>query len=165
MRSRFTEGAVRCVHTAVQLAESRDDKRIGTEHLLLGVMGSRSPVVDRIIDVMAIDQVRLLSILEDFDEGALADVGIEATAIDATSGLDWTRRRRHRPFTRAAKDTLSESLEEAKLLRHRHLGPEHILLALSSLPDHDITQRILAATGWERTSLRNLVLSELRKPA
>jgi len=147
MPGRFTEEAVRSVHAAVALAERRDDRKVGTEHLLVSVTASGLPTITGLLDGLGLPEGRLLAILEEFDDAALSSLGIETIHLDVTTGPEWVGRRRHRPFTKAAKDTLNGSGEEARLLRHRYLGPEHILLALIRRPPHDVAYRILAASG------------------
>lgn len=65
----------------------------------------------------------------------------------------------HRPFTRDAKDVLTRSLRTAHAHRDRHIGDEHILLALTARPglpaevlaDHGVTyeglERVLYGAG------------------
>ncbi|MFF7262810.1 Clp protease N-terminal domain-containing protein [Streptomyces sp. NPDC008159] len=70
----------------------------------------------------------------------------------------------HRPFTRDAKDVLTRSLRVAQSHSDRHIGDEHMLLALTTRPgvpaevlaDHGVTyeslERVLYGAGEARAS-------------
>ncbi|MFF7840130.1 Clp protease N-terminal domain-containing protein [Streptomyces ossamyceticus] len=74
------------------------------------------------------------------------------------------RRAGHRPFTRDAKDVLTRSLRVAQSHSDRHIGDEHLLLALTTRPgvpaevlaDHGVTyeslERVLYGAGEARAS-------------
>ncbi|WP_055712577.1 Clp protease N-terminal domain-containing protein [Streptomyces torulosus] len=74
------------------------------------------------------------------------------------------RRSGHRPFTRDAKDVLTRSLRVAQSHSDRHIGDEHMLLALAARPgvpaevlaDHGVTyeslERVLYGAGEARAS-------------
>ncbi|MEU6806747.1 Clp protease N-terminal domain-containing protein [Streptomyces neyagawaensis] len=74
------------------------------------------------------------------------------------------RRSGHRPFTRDAKDVLTRSLRVAQSHSDRHIGDEHLLLALTTRPgvpaevlaDHGVTyaslERVLYGAGEARAS-------------
>ncbi|RSN79346.1 peptidase, partial [Streptomyces sp. WAC 05379] len=63
------------------------------------------------------------------------------------AGAGKVSRSRHRPFGRDAKDVLVRALRVATSRRDRHIGDEHILLALTTRPgvpaevlaDHGVT--------------------------
>ena len=58
----------------------------------------------------------------------------------------------HVPFTGAAKKALELSVREALALRHRHIGSEHLALALTRMTDGP-APRILADLGVSRARL------------
>ncbi|MFC7618112.1 Clp protease N-terminal domain-containing protein [Actinokineospora soli] len=61
---------------------------------------------------------------------------VEAVERDHGEGAMATggrRRRSHTPFTREAKKVLEQALREALDLRDKHIGDEHVLLALLTL--------------------------------
>jgi ATP-dependent Clp protease ATP-binding subunit ClpA len=71
--------------------------------------------------------------------------------------------KRHLPFTRAAKDTLTNALKEAIALGHRYIGVEHIALALTTLPDSDRATLAMAGRGVVPAHIRRTLLETLRK--
>ncbi|MPY63344.1 Clp protease N-terminal domain-containing protein, partial [Streptomyces spongiae] len=62
----------------------------------------------------------------------------------------------HRPFARGAKELLSQSLRVALAHRDRHIGDEHLLLALTARPgvaaealaDHGVTYAGVERVLW-----------------
>ncbi len=61
-------------------------------------------------------------------------------------------------FNRAAKAVLEGALREALTMRHRAIGSEHILAALTATGAEDPARRILAGLGIDVASLRREVL-------
>jgi len=157
MFERFTKDAHETVTMAVEEAHRRSDARIGTEHLLLGVAGSGS-------NPSGLDPAELRRELDRLDSEALEAVGIDPSLVDVeTSRSQGRTGKKHIPFTRAAKDTLTGALKEAIGLGHRHIGVEHIALALSRLPSSDRAIRALAGRGVDPEDLRRSVLEAMRK--
>jgi ATP-dependent Clp protease ATP-binding subunit ClpA len=112
MFERFTDRARRVVVLAQEEARRMQHNYIGTEHILLALIGEGNGVAFRILDRlgMSIDGTR---------EEVKAMVG---TGTGAPSG--------HIPFTPRAKKTLELSLREALQLQHNYIGTEHILLGV-----------------------------------
>jgi hypothetical protein len=109
---RFTRRARHVIVLAQQEAERLDHKRVGSEHLLLGLAladdEATAPVLTEF--ALTIDAVR------------------ERVEALKSSGQ---ARGRH-GFTRAAKRTLERSVLEAKELGDNYIGAEHILLGILS---------------------------------
>jgi len=157
MFERFTKDAHMAVTAAVEEAQKRSDARIGNEHLLLGVAGSAGAPA-------GLDLAELRFELDRLDGKALEAVGIDPGLLDVgPSQSPQPAGKRHLPFTRAAKDTLTNALKEAIALDHRHIGVEHITLALTTLPESDRATRILASRGLVPDQLRRTLLETLRK--
>lgn len=111
MFERFTRAAREVVHNAVEIAGDRGDPRIGTEHLLAGVAATSSPAAD-LLDRMGAGSQRVRTAISDLDRSALAAVGIDQDSIRlGPAGNEWLRRKRHIPFTRAAKTVLESALQ------------------------------------------------------
>lgn len=157
MFERFTKEAHSVVTDAVEEAETRGDSRIGTEHLLIAV--SRS---ENLRDLMP-DPEALRAALDRMDEEALVSVGLDPGMLDATPGAPPGRARsRHIPFTGAAKDILTGALKEAVALGHRHIGVEHIALALTDGTGPDRAVIALQGLGLDATAVRASLLQRLR---
>ena len=75
MFEQFAGGARAAVRAALEEARQRGDRRLGTEHLLLGVLHARelAPLGD-----LGVELGRVRDVLADLDEAALAVVGVDA---------------------------------------------------------------------------------------
>ena len=112
MFERFTNRARHAVVLAQEEARRMQHNYIGTEHVLLGLLGEPEGLACR----------------------ALAGLGMsleaarnEVTAIVGTGSVAPSG---HIPFTPRAKKTLELALREALQLGHNYIGTEHILLGL-----------------------------------
>jgi ATP-dependent Clp protease ATP-binding subunit ClpA len=155
---RFTKEARQVVTRAVEEARGRSDSRIGNEHLLLGVFG------DDLLSHLGPGLADLRRELDRIDAEALDAVGIDPGLIGVEPPRPPTReRQRHLPFTGAAKDTLRQTLREAIALDHRHIGIEHIALALTTLPASDRATKVLRGLDIEPAALRQSLLEAMRR--
>jgi ATP-dependent Clp protease ATP-binding subunit ClpA len=112
MFERFTDRARRVVVLSQEEARALDHNYIGTEHILLGLIGEGEGVAAH---ALAASGVTL--------EAARSRVEQEVGRGDSTpSG--------HIPFTPSAKRLLELSLRQALALGHSHIGTEHVLLGL-----------------------------------
>lgn len=169
MFERFTRPARRAVTAAVEEAERRSDRYIGTEHLLAGLTRTHAPVAAATLRSagVTIDAVRAAMV--EHDRSALSALGIDVDRslvsgepAQATPSL---RRRfaNHRPFTGGAKDALNESLHEARRLGQRHLGPEHVLLALTAASSTDPAVRLLDRLNVDVDDLRSSLTQRMQR--
>jgi ATP-dependent Clp protease ATP-binding subunit ClpA len=112
MFERFTDRARRVVVLSQEEARALDHNYIGTEHILLGLLGEGEGVAAH---ALAASGVTL--------EAARSRVEQEVGRGDSTpSG--------HIPFTPSAKRLLELSLRQALALGHSHIDTEHVLLGL-----------------------------------
>jgi ATP-dependent Clp protease ATP-binding subunit ClpC len=112
MFERFTNRARHVVVLGQEEARQLKHNYIGTEHILLGLLGEPEGYGGRVLASFGITR-------ESAREEVRAMVG---TGKAAPSG--------HIPFTPRAKKTLELSLREALQLHHNYIGTEHILLGL-----------------------------------
>src|ERR1700728_288162 len=112
MFERFTNRARHTVVLAQEEARQLHHNYIGTEHILLGLLGEREGDAGRVLTSFGMTR-------DGAREEVRAMVGI---GTDAPSG--------HIPFTPRAKKPLELSLREALQLHHNYIGTEHILLGL-----------------------------------
>jgi ATP-dependent Clp protease ATP-binding subunit ClpA len=117
MFERFTDQARHVVVVAHQESAKLGHDHIGTEHLLLGILGAGDSVA----------------------VSALAAVGVSQVAarrqVEELTGRGSHQHSGHIPFTPRAKTVLELSLREALRLGHDSIEPEHILLGLISEGD------------------------------
>lgn len=159
MFERFTKAARETVTNAVAIAGERGDQTIGTEHLLAGVAATDSPTA-KVLETFGAGSERVKAAILELDKAALASVGIDQEMIRVgPTANEWARKKRHIPFSRAAKGALEEALREALAREDRFIGSEHILAALTSTGDNDPARRILAGLGIDIALLRKAVFT------
>ena len=112
MFERFTNHARHTVVLAQEEARRLQHNYIGTEHVLLGLIGESSGVAARVLESFGMS-------VESTRQEVKAIVG---TGSGTISG--------HIPFTPRAKKILELALREALQLHHNYIGTEHILLGL-----------------------------------
>ncbi|MFJ7074808.1 Clp protease N-terminal domain-containing protein [Streptomyces sp. NPDC098781] len=168
MFERFTKDARALVTGAVEQAERGGASVVDAEHMLLALLdreGSRASFalaslggggwLESVRE--ALGEARRRGGLSQAEADALAGLGIdvgeivarveEAHGVGALSGDGRGKGARsgHRPFSRDAKDVLVRALRVASARRDRHIGDEHILLALVSRPG--VPAEVLADRG------------------
>lgn len=158
MFERFGAEAVRSVHAAVALAEERGDPGTGTQHLLVGLVTESADLA-----ALVGSAHELMETMDRLDRDALAEIGIEAPADRIRPPA--SRRRRHRPLTSGAKQVFKDAHAEGVMLGHRHLGPEHLLLAITRRMRNDPAMQLLAAAGVSPDSLRTTLIERNRRSA
>jgi bifunctional DNase/RNase len=139
---RFTDRARRVVVLAQEEARSLNHNRIGTEHLLLGLVreGESAAAV------------------------ALQSLGIRLDAVrgqvEEILGRGQQPPSGHLPFTPRSRIVLEHALREARQLDHDYVGPEHILLSLIR-EGEGVAAQILLRLGADLNQVRQRVLELL----
>ena len=139
MFERFTEPARQVVVMAQAQARELVHSYIGTEHLLLGLLGVTDGAAARALRSLglSLEQARA-SVVELVGQGAEAPGG-------------------QIPFTPRAKKVLELALREALALHHNYIGTEHILLGLLREPQGPAIE-ILGVAGLAPDTIRGEVL-------
>ncbi|MDQ1424703.1 MAG: hypothetical protein QOD72_2201 [Acidimicrobiaceae bacterium] len=142
MFERFTERARHAVVLAQEEARRLDHNYIGTEHLLLGLLGEG--------DAIAAQALRRLGVgLNDVRDDVIALIGHgDETPVG------------HIPFTPRAKKVLELSLREALQLGHNYIGTEHILLGLIR-EGEGVAAQVLIRRGAPLDRVRAAVVDQL----
>jgi ATP-dependent Clp protease ATP-binding subunit ClpC len=142
---RFTERARQVVVLATEEARALKHNYIGSEHILLGVLGVKETVAARVLTSLGISL-----------ESARANVvRVVGTGEEITSGQI--------PFTPRAKKILELALREALALGHNYIGPEHILLGLAR-EDEGVAMRVLLDFDVDAEKIRDAVMRLLPGP-
>jgi ATP-dependent Clp protease ATP-binding subunit ClpA len=148
MFERFTNRARHVIVLSQEEARGLSHNYIGTEHLLLGLLGESGGVAARALERfgMSLAQGR---------EAVVARIG---RGQQAPSG--------HIPFTPRAKKVLELALREALDLHHNYIGTEHLLLGLVREGEGVGAQILRAQAGGHLVAVRMAVLDVLsRTPA
>jgi ATP-dependent Clp protease ATP-binding subunit ClpA len=180
MFERFTRTARDAVIQAQTEAAELGDDRIGTEHVLLGVLWNADGVCKQVLDASGIgyrgirDQVASGPGSGPLDPDALAGIGIDIEEVrrraEESFGPGALNRRPggcrtgHIPFTPDSKKTLELALREAIALQHKEIRPEHILLGLTRQPKSSAGLLITTA-GVRPSDLGDQLRSRLRRAA
>jgi ATP-dependent Clp protease ATP-binding subunit ClpA len=172
MFERFTSEAREVVVGAQQQARDLHHDRIGTEHLLLGLLAQQGTTAAAALErhglthtEVSADVVRATG--GEMDAAALTSVGIDLEAVrrsvEAAFGpgsLDGagsrTARGGHIPFTPPAKKVLELSLREAIALKMRTITDAHILLGLLR-EGEGLAAKVLHDRGVDLLGLRDEV--------
>ena len=139
-------------------ARRRGDRKVGTEHLILGLL--REPVLAQ---ALGCDLQTARDTLDAMDHDALAAVGIGAAFNAPPIPIDEPIKRPSRPtfkavlrdrlpMTPAAKKALEESYKGIR--RGHYIGPEQVLLTVLELQPPDPAAELIAAPGVDRAAAR-----------
>lgn len=179
MFERFTTQARSAVVQAQDEARRLGSANVGTEHVLLGILGDPTCAGARVLTGLGLE---LEPLRDDVaradradrapaagDEEALRTLGIDLDqvrrAAEETFGpgaLERPRvgRRGHIPFTPRSKRALEAALREALRLGHRYIGTEHLLLGLVRVGG-SIATRIVRGRGVTVEQVRDAVAQEV----
>ncbi|HEX4659313.1 MAG TPA: Clp protease N-terminal domain-containing protein, partial [Streptosporangiaceae bacterium] len=145
MFERFTNQARRVVALAQEEARMLKHNRIGTEHILLGLIQVDDGVAAESLESLGIS---LAAVREQVEE--IIGHGRWAPPVNI-------------PYAPQAKKVLDMSLREALALGHHTIGTEHILLGLIREGESPAAQ-VLATLGADLSRVRQQVLELLQDP-
>lgn len=144
MFSRFTEKAIQAIMLAQEEAKKFHHSYVGTEHVLLGIIGEGDNVVVKVLQDMKVscDDIRR-AIEERLENGGISsDYG-------------------NIPFTQQAKQVLTNAWDEARKLGHNYVNVEHLFLSIfrdpTSIAARVLTEMGLSASGFKDNLFKVLV--------
>ena len=109
---KFTDRARKVLSLAQEEAQRFQHNYIGTEHLLLGLIGEGGGIAAKVLTSLGVDLEKVRKAVEDIigrgDRIVLGEIGL----------------------TPRAKKVIELAVDEARLLNHRYIGTEHLLLGL-----------------------------------
>ena len=151
MGTRLSADARRLILTwAAEEAGRRGDRRIGTDHLLLGIL--HEPTSDA-AKALGVDLASARAADERLDRAALAALGVDLGSYTFAEGS--TRPRRLAPLTSGARAVLKGAIEEGRGTRTGRIETRHFLLALLACTPPDPAAALLEQLGIDRTIVRN----------
>jgi len=137
------------VRSALEEARRRGDRRLGTDHLLLGLLHDPDSSAAR---ALGTDLESARAALDALDRAALASIGIEVGGLQPT-GVAPSRKRP--PLTSAARSVLFGATREAAHTKTRRPTANHLLLALLACRPPDPAAELLAQLGIDRSAARD----------
>jgi ATP-dependent Clp protease ATP-binding subunit ClpC len=146
MFERFTEKAIKVIMLAQEEARRLGHNFVGTEQILLGLIGEGTGVAAKVLKSMGAN---------------LKDARVEVEKIIGRgSGFVAVEI----PFTPRAKRVLELSLEEARQLGHNYIGTEHLLLGLIR-EGEGVAARVLENLSVDLAKVRTQVIRMLGETA
>ncbi len=146
MFERFTEKAIKVIMLAQEEARRLGHNFVGTEQILLGLIGEGTGVAAKTLKSMGV---------------SLKDARIEVEKIIGRgSGFVAVEI----PFTPRAKRVLELSWDEARQLGHNYIGTEHLLLGLIR-EGEGVAVRVLENLGVDLSRVRSNVIRMLGESA
>jgi hypothetical protein len=141
MFERYNDLARRALFYARQEASSLGGPMLDTEHVLLGILKAREPLVLHLLDRMGVtaDEVRQL---------IHSRIGTPQQHVDLSVEM---------PFSDDSKDVFKYTAEEADILLDRHIGCEHVLLGLLR-HERGLAWEVLREKGLSITPVREALV-------
>jgi len=157
MFERYTDQAKRAVLAAENEARALQQTRVGTEHLLLGLLdepdgpGVATAALDRVGIAPDAARQRVLGYL--YPDGVPARARAPEDPAAAPEIV---------PFTPRAMAVAEVALRAALRFGHSHIGTEHVLLGLIRERD-GVAARVLADLSGDLNRVRRAIIAELRR--
>jgi ATP-dependent Clp protease ATP-binding subunit ClpC len=144
MFENFTNKTVAAIMIAQQEARNLRQRFVGSELVLVGLMGIGEGIAADVLKKMGLTFPVLM------DE-------VERTIGRGTGAI-----RAEIPFTPTMKRVFEQAIQEARQLNHNYVAPEHLLLAIAAEND-DAAVHILRKLLIEPTDLRGKILQAIKE--
>ena len=151
MFERFADDTRKIVGFAMDEARCSGDKRLGTDHLLLGALHDPGPA--GLLGV-TLDQARAAAAR--LDRTALASIGIDAHGFER---VPMPSRGKKPPFSSGARSVMEGMLRYAMDQKSRQITTANLLQSLLDCEEHDPAAVLLKELGVDRAVVRRRVLS------
>lgn len=145
MFEHFTEHAQRVLDLEGMEAQRMHHTYLGTEHLLLGLIREPEGHGHRALENLGLD---LKTVRQ-----AVLDLVEEGTNTDIPDGVCPTEHFKH---------VMEAAIQEARHLKHGHVGTEHLLLALLEETE-GVAIKVLASLDVKPQAVRNEILTMLEQ--
>ena len=142
MFERFTEKAIKVIMLAQEEARRLGHNFVGTEQVLLGLIGEGTGVAAKTLKAMGVTLKEARAEVEKIIGRGSGFVAVEI------------------PFTPRAKRVLELSWDEARQLGHNYIGTEHLLLGLIR-EGEGVAARVLEQLGIDLNKVRSSVIKML----
>ncbi|WP_071516892.1 ATP-dependent Clp protease ATP-binding subunit [Geitlerinema sp. PCC 9228] len=142
MFERFSDKAIKVIMLAQEEARNLKQNFVGTEHLLLGLIGENSSLSSQVLQDMGAN---------------LSDARRE---VEQTTGRGSGFVPAEIPFTPLVKRILERALEESSKLGHNYIGSEHIFLSLCQDED-SVAAKVLNKLGINMEDARKRLMDRL----
>jgi ATP-dependent Clp protease ATP-binding subunit ClpA len=148
---RFAANARDAVRRATEEARLRGDRRVGTDHLLLGLLGDAGTAA--LLGASLDDGRRSAQTL---DLRALAAIGFSSDELGAHGAV---RTAGYLAFTAGAREVMRRMVALGTAERVKQLGMRHLVLAVLERQEPDPATAMLDDLGVDRVQVRERVLT------
>jgi ATP-dependent Clp protease ATP-binding subunit ClpC len=135
----FNQKAIKAVMFAQEEARRTGHSVVGTEHLLLGLIGEATATAALILKDLKVTLHESRRLIE-----GMTGRGTGYSPVNI-------------PFTPKAKKMFEQAFQEARQLGEQAIAPEHLLLAITSDPE-SLAAKILIMQGVDLIKLRGLLI-------
>jgi ATP-dependent Clp protease ATP-binding subunit ClpA len=146
MFEHFTGQARAVAVAALDEARRRGDRRLSTEHVLLGLLHDESAA-----QALGVDLEAARAGLDDLDREALAVIGIDADGVDRPRVPASAKRT---PFTSGAREVFRRSLVQTRAARSRRIETKFLVLALLDARHPDPAAELIGRLGIDPAAVR-----------
>jgi ATP-dependent Clp protease ATP-binding subunit ClpC len=146
MFERFTDKAVKVIMLAQEEARRLGHNFVGTEQILLGVIGEGTSVAANVLADLGVT-------LQDAQAEVEKIIGRGTGFVPAEI-----------PFTPKVKRNLELAIQEARQLGHNHIGPEHLMLGLIR-DGEGVATRVLSNLDIDLSQVQTQLIQKLGEVA
>lgn len=136
--------------SAAEEARRRGDRRIGTDHLLLGLLHDPHSIAARVLGV-DVEAARAAS--DNLDRAALAGIGVDVGPLSSPSRP--MQARGHPSLTSGARAVLARSVLEARAAKARRIDARFLLLGILTRERPDPAAELLAELAVDPAQARD----------
>ena len=146
MFEHFDPAARATLDASLEEARRRGDRRLNTEHFLLGIL--RDPASSEALGTTA-EHAR--ATLDELDRAALAAIGFRVPHIDRPPT---PASKKHTPFSSGMRALLARAVTEARQAHSRRIRPEHLTLAVLGCEKPDPAAELMDRLAIDRAAVR-----------
>lgn len=152
----FTPGTRRAFEAAVTESRLRGDRRVGTDHLLIGLLYEPEPATSL---ALGVDLAAARAAGTALDGAALASIGFDVPGVPRLPGTGPVPAAPKRAtLTSGARGVLSRAAKLAAASKGRNITTGHLVLALLDAEQPDPAAALLAELGVDRGAVRERLL-------
>jgi ATP-dependent Clp protease ATP-binding subunit ClpC len=138
----FNDKSIKSIILAQEEARKAGQNLVGTEHLLLGIVGEGSSAAAKVLQKQGVNVNQTRQLLEKITRKGS---GFSPANI---------------PFTPTVKKIFEQAFEEAHQLDNKYISPEHLLLAIARQPE-TVAAKVLVQLGMNLEQLRTEIIKQL----
>jgi ATP-dependent Clp protease ATP-binding subunit ClpA len=148
MAERSSSGIGAIMLAAIEEAQQRGDRLLGSEHLFLGLLHEADSVA---VKALGADLSGARAALEALDRAALAAIGLNVGDLPIASRSSWRKNPR---MSSAARAVVNHAVKEATRTKGRHVWTTHMALALLACEPPDPVAALIAELGIDGAAVR-----------